>query len=253
MISVLEGQVRDRVDDAQSGSIKMWSRDPLQTLVLLNAWHPDVARWDACCAALSEPLVIGEYTVPAIELLGRLSGEIPRTVAERLRGPLEVQASRAPRDHEFQVFSPPADPRGPARLTMALLFPDDMSDEDLLALPRGEPAQRAAAAAIAAHGGRPHHLTLLAALSKDEDTSVQAAVAKGLAIWAGRTGAPPAVSEVLDQVLSEPGTRLGLAVSETLTDDESHANLEPLLRRLSVHPSAVVRWRANHALSRLSR
>lgn len=253
MISVLEGQVRDRVDDAQSGSIKMWSRDPLQTLVLLNAWHPDVARWDACCAALSEPLVIGEYTVPAIELLGRLSGEIPRTVAERLRGPLEVQASRAPRDHEFRVFSPPADPRGPARLTMALLFPDDVSDEDLLALLRGEPAQRAAAAAIAAHGGRPHHLTLLAALSKDEDTSVRAAVAKGLAIWAGRTDAPPAVSEVLDQVLSEPGTRLGLAVSETLTDDESHTNLEPLLRRLSVHPSAVVRWRANHALSRLSR
>lgn len=68
-----------------------------------------------------------------------------------------------------------------------------------------------------------------------------------------RTGAPPAVSELLDQVLSEPGVRVGLAVSETLTDDESHANLEPLLRRLPRHPSAVVRWRGNHALSRMSR
>lgn len=253
MISVLEGQVLDRVADAQSGSIKIGSRDPLQTLVLLNAWHPAVARWDACCTALSDPLVIGEYTVSAIELLGRLSGEIPQSVTERLRDPLEVQASRAPRDHEFRVFSPPADPRGPARLTMALLFPDDVSDEDLLALLRGAPTQRAAAAAIAAHGGRPHHLALLAALSKDEDTSVRAAVAKGLAIWAGHADAPPAVSELLDQILSEPGTRLGLAVSETLTDDESHANLEPLIRRLLGHPSAVVRWRANHALSRLSR
>lgn len=143
-------------------------------------------------------------------------------MAEQLREPLELQASRPPRDHEYRVFNP------------------------------RDSAQRAAAAAIAAHVGQPQHLTLLAALSKDEDTSVRAAVAKGLAIWAGRTGAPPAVSELLDQVLSEPGVRLGLAVSETLTDDQSHANLEPLLRRLSRHPSAVVRWRANHTLSRMS-
>lgn len=252
-ISVLEEQVLDRVADARSGSIKISSRDPLQTLVLLNAWHPGVARWDACCTALAEPLVIGEYTVPAIELLGRLAGEIPRTVSERLRDPLEVQASRAPHEHEMRTFSPPADPRGPARLTLALLFPDEVTNEDLLALLRGEPAQRAAAVGIAAHSGQPHHLALFAALSKDEDTAVRAAVAKGLAIWAGRTGAPPAVAELLDQVLSEPGVRLGLAASETLSADESHANLEPLLRRLSRHPSAVVRWRANHALSRMSR
>lgn len=251
MISVLEKQVLDRVADARSGSIKIGSRDPLPTLVLLSAWHPDVARWDVCCTALAEPLVVGEYTVPAIELLGRLSAEIPQSVAEQLRGPLELQASRPPRDHEYRVFNPPADPRGPAQLTLALLFPDDVTEEDLVGLLRGNPAQRAAAAAIAAHVGQPQHLTLLAALSKDEDTCVRAAVAKGLAIWAVRTGAPPAVSELLDQVLSEPGVRLGLAVSETLTDDESHANPEPLLRRLSRHPSAVVRWRANHALGRM--
>ena len=142
IISVLEGQILERVAVARSGSIKISGRDPLQTLVLMNAWHPDVARWDACCTALSEPLVIGEYTVPAIEMLGRLSGEIPKSVAERLRGPLEVQASRAPRDHEFRVFSTPADPRGPARRTIALLFPDDVSDEDLLTLLRGEAVQR---------------------------------------------------------------------------------------------------------------
>lgn len=253
MMSVLERQVLDRVADAQSGSIKIGSPDPLQTLILLNAWHPDVARWDVCCTALAEPLVIGEYTVPAIGLLGRLAGQIPQSVAEQLREPLEVQASRPPRDHEYRVFNPPADPRGPAQLTLALLFPNDVSDEDLVGLLRGDPAQRAAAAAIAAHVGQPQNLALLAALSKDADTSVRAAVAKGLAIWAGRTGAPSAVSELLDQVLSEPGVRLGLAVSETLTDDESHANLEPLLRRLSRHRSAVVRWRADRALSRMSR
>ena len=241
MISVLEGQVLATVADARSGSIKISSRDPLQTLVLLNAWHPDVARWDACCTALSEPLVMGEHTVYAIELLGRLSGEIPQNVAERLRDPLEVQASRAPHDHDVRVSSPPADPRGQARLILALLFPDDVSDEDLLSLLRGEPAQRAAAVGIAAHSGRPHHLALLAALSKDEDTSVRPAAAQGCAIWAGRPVAPPAVSELLDQVLSEPGTRLGLAVSETLTDDESHATLEPLLRRLlGIRPPASV-------------
>lgn len=253
MISVLETQVLDRVADAKSGSIKLGSRDPLHTLVLLNAWHPNVARWDACCSALAEPLVIGEYTVPAIEILGRLSREIPQSVADQLRQPLEVQASRPPHDHEYRVFNPPADPRGPAQLTLALLFPEDVSDEDLVGLLRGDPTQRAAAASIASHVGHPHHLTLLAALSKDDDTSVRAAVAKGLATWAGRSGAPSAVSELLDEVLNEPGVRLGLAVSETLSDDESHANLEPLLRRLSRHPSAVVRWRANHALSRLNR
>ncbi|MFT4085526.1 MAG: hypothetical protein QM638_23330 [Nocardioides sp.] len=253
MISVLEKQVLDRVGDAQSGSIKIGSHDPLHTLVLLSAWHPDVARWDACYTALAEPLVIGEYTVPAIELLGRLAAEIPQSVAEQLRKPLELQASRAPRDHEYRVFNPPPGPRGPAQLTLALLFPEDVSDEDLVGLLRGDPTQRAAAAAIASHVGHPHHLTLLAALSKDDDTSVRAAVAKGLAIWAGRSGRPPAVSEMLDQVLNEPGVQLGLAASETLTDDESHANLEPLLRRLSGHPSAVVRWRANYARSRLRR
>ena len=113
IISALEEQVLDRVADAKSRSIKIGSRDPLQTLVLLNAWHPDVARWGACCTALAEPLVIGEYTVPAIELLGRLSGEIPQSVSERLREPLELQASRAPHDHEVRVFNPPADPQQP--------------------------------------------------------------------------------------------------------------------------------------------
>ncbi len=56
-------------------------------------------------------------------------------------------------------------------------------------------------------------------------------------------GAPrePHTHSDLDQVLSEPGTRLGLAVSETLTDDESHGNPEPLLRRLSGHPSGFLR------------
>lgn len=109
MISVLEKQVLDRVADAHSGSIKIGSRDSLHTLVLLSAWHPDVARSDACYPALAEPLVIGQYTVPAIELLGRLSAEIPQSVAEQLRKPLELQASRPPRDHEYRVFNPPAD------------------------------------------------------------------------------------------------------------------------------------------------
>ena len=74
----------------------------------------------------AQSAVMGEHTVHAIELLRRLSGEIPQNVAARLRDALEVQASRVPRDHEFRVFSTPADPRGPARLTIALLFPDDV-------------------------------------------------------------------------------------------------------------------------------
>ncbi|MFT4085522.1 MAG: hypothetical protein QM638_23310 [Nocardioides sp.] len=99
-----------------------------------------------------------------------------------------------------------------------------MSDEDLLTLLRGEPAQRTAAVAIVAHAGRPHHLAL-AALSEDGDVAVRAAVAQDLAVWAARPDAPPGVADLLAQALSEPGTRLGFAVSETLTHDESRANL----------------------------
>lgn len=85
-ISVMEAQVLAEVADARSESIKVLTRAPLETLVLLNAWHPDVARWGACYAALSEPLVIGKYTVPAIELLGIAVRRDPakrRTAASR--------------------------------------------------------------------------------------------------------------------------------------------------------------------------
>ncbi|MGL5826848.1 MAG: HEAT repeat domain-containing protein [Nocardioides sp.] len=102
--------------------------------------------------------------------------------------------------------SAPANTKTSQPRSIELSRPTIPTTERLL---RGDPTQRAAAAAIASHVGHPHHLTLLAALPEDDDTYVRAAVAKGLAIWAGRSGAPSAVSELLDQVLNEPGVRLG--------------------------------------------
>lgn len=249
MVSALASKVNDRVAASRQGTFGLGGPDVLRALVLLNAWHPYEADWPTCVSALSEPELLGADSVGAVELLGRLARQVPSEVAEALKDPLQSLVTRTPTEAGIRIFSTPADPRGPAALTLAQLFPHEASDTDLLRLLRGDTEERAAAVGIVIAAKRTELLTLLAALTKDSDVRVRAAIARGLAEWVvGGTAEIEAV-ELLDELLDEPGTRLGLAASAALDEESVHAGLEPLLDRLDTHPSAVVRYRSRRARS----
>jgi hypothetical protein len=132
LMAAMEGQVEAILDDAKNGTVRVSDRDPLRTLVLLSIWHPTLARWKTCAKALEDPTVIGEFTIGAIELIGQATDEIPREVALLLREALKLQSTRAPLEHESRLFCPTRDPRGPAKLTYAKLFPEETSESDLV-------------------------------------------------------------------------------------------------------------------------
>ena len=249
MVSALASKVSECVAAARSGSFGIGGPDVLHALVLLNAWHPGQADWATCISALSEPALLGEHSVGAVTLLGRLARQVPAAVADSLKGPLQDMSTRKPIEASLRVFSNPVDPRGPATLTLAQLFPHEVSDTDLLRLLRGVPEERAAAVGLVVGAKRMELLSLMAALSKDHDAPVRAAVARGLAEWVVDGTAEGEAVVLLDELLSEPGTRLGLAASTALDEESVHPGLEPLLDRLDAHPSAVVRYRSHRARS----
>ncbi len=215
-------------------------------LVLLNAWHPEVADWAACEASLACPVSHPAHVEGGIRLLGRLVDQVPADVRDLLRQPLQDVAARIPAD-SFRFFGE-GDARGAAALTIALLFPETVSDGSLRQLMCGAPGQKTSAVNILIARQDPSQLNLLSVLARDADLDVRAEAAEGLANWCVRAVAMPDCAEVLRDLLEEPGVGLGVRVSRALLSSEVKPEaVEMLAAMLQSHPSAVVRTRVKLA------
>lgn len=211
-------------------------------LVLLNAWHPEVAEWSACETAVNCPVSHPMHLQEGLRLLGRLVDRVPDDVRATLQKPLRNVADRVPTDKSS--FFGPVDVRGTAAVALALMFPETVTDAWLRHLIHGTPAQRAASVNILVARQDRSQVNLLSILARDSDLDVRAEAAEGLAEWCVQEIALPDTAEVLRELLAEPGVDLGVRISRALLSDEARpAAVEMLAAMLQSHPSAVVRAR----------
>jgi HEAT repeat protein len=250
MIGHLAAKVAEQTESARSGAYGIGGNDFLHALVLLNVWHPEHANWEPCLEALAESQSIAEHIARAIGLLGAVADRLPIDLRERLKEPLQAIADRQNDPHEsFVLFVSSADARGEAVLALAQLFPELVTDAEMRKLVRGEPEQRAAAVQIIIAREDVTQLGLLAAFSKDPEVEVRAAVAYGLADWVARGVGTPGSTEVLSDLLREPGVKLGIYVSRALGEGSTDGGVDALVDQLRLHPSAIVRARVASAQS----
>ncbi|WP_179228975.1 DUF4365 domain-containing protein [Parenemella sanctibonifatiensis] len=246
MIHSLATSVTNQTAAARNGTYRMGGIDVLRTLTLLNAWHPDQAKWDPVEEALAESASHVEHIVGAIDLLGILREQVPGSERARLEPLLRELASEVKRgDSGFGAFISRSDSRASAALALARISPQSVSPAELLELLSGEPSQRAAAAEIITFQADDTQIGLLVALSADVDAEVRAAVAHGLAYWVTQGVARPLSALALKKLLAEPGLQLGKHVSEALANADGDG-AELLAQMLHDHPSTVVLVRLRH-------
>jgi hypothetical protein len=241
-VAALSQAVLNQVEEAKKGADGLGGPEPLGALVLLNAWHPEVAEWSACETALGCPVSHPMHLQEGLRLLGRLVDRVPDDVRATLQQPLSDIADRLPAD-TFSFFGQ-ADVRGTAAVALALLFPETVTDAWLRHLIHGTPAQRAASVDILVARQDSSQVNLLSILASDSDPDVRAEAAEGLATWCVQEIGLPDSAEVLQELLAEPGVDLGVRISRTLLSDEAKpVAVEMLAAMLQSHPSAVVRAR----------
>ena len=244
-IESLGRAVRHQLDDARRGAFSMSVYDSLDALVLLNTWHPDVSDWHAVEEILSFPGAHPDHIGGGIRRLGVLAEHIPAIVRDRMRPHLERLAHSAAPD-PGRLFRASIDTRSEAAIALALLYPDGVSDADLLTLLQGDAPLRLAAVQIVADRGLESDLSLLAVLANDADVDVRAGAVEGLASWVVRDIAAAAASDILRNLLAEAGPQLAVRVSGAFLRDGDGADEGAgrlLAGMLSDHSSAIVRQR----------
>lgn len=241
-IAALSEAVLHQVEEAKKGAYGLGGPEPLGALVLLNAWHPEVADWRACETALNCPVSHPMHLQEGLRLLGRLVDRVPQDLRAAVKQPLNDVAGRVPAD-SFNFFGQ-VDVRGTAAVALALMFPETVTDTSLRHLMEGTAARRAAAVQILIARQDPSQLNLLSILTGDLELDVRAVAAEGLATWCVQEIAMPDCAEVLQDLLAEPGVGLGVQISRALLSDEAKpAAVETLAAMLQSHPSAIVRTR----------
>lgn len=242
-IESLGRAVRDQADAARCGSFGLGGYDALDALVLLNAWHPEVSDWDAVEEILSFPGAHPEHVGGGIRRLGVLAEHVPGIVRDRLRPHLERLARSAAPDPAM-VFRSSIDARRESAIALAVLYPDGVSDADLMTLLRGDAPLRLAAVEIVTARGLESDLSLLAVLTNDADLDVRAGAVEGLSSWIARGVSSVEASDLLRKVLAEAGPQFAVRVSGALLRDGVDEGAASLLAgMLSDHPSAIVRQR----------
>ncbi len=247
-IVAIAGRVEAQTESARKGTYGFGGHDVLHALILLDTWHPAVADWATVCGALTEPKMSEEHLVESLKLLATLAAHIEEPVRLTLRRPLENVRDRTEFPRAFAASSDGTAITGLARVALASLFPGSIDTKSLVTLVQGDPGDRAAVASILAARGKESSLLTLAALSKDEDCSVRAAAARGLARWVVNGTARDESLALLRALLAESGIALGFAVAEALPIDECGDGLHHLAELLADHPSATVRAHAARTL-----
>lgn len=231
--------VHQEVAAARAGVHGFGGDSPLRRLVLLNVWYPDSADWTPCIEAVSEKNSGPNDLAPGLELMVPFAERIPVEVKEQLRAPLQRLSSTAP-DGPLVGFGR-SDVRGDAALLLVSLFPDELSEDHLLALLRGTSVQIAAAVRIVADRHLVVDLPLFAVLATNDDAEVKAAVAAALADWVALGVGGTAPLELLKTILDEPGVRLAVQVTCSVAQQERSKGAGELLDLLENHQSATVR------------
>lgn len=235
-------QVRREIADSQRGTIKFGSERAAADLVILNAWHPDSADWDAVADFLEADTVpVSQKHEVLLGLCGR-ADEIPEKPRKRIVAASEHLADAPPSD----LFSPVEQTRDvwPAATLFGISAGQDELQADrrvakLLAL---GVRHKQWAPLIAGESGRALDLGLIVALVSDPDPRIRSSAAEPLAraVAAGEGG--EIARAVLTRACEDPGVEVPYRIAVGLRAIESDDVLvSEIMEKLRGHISAAVR------------
>ena len=233
---------------AQNGTFSGGGVDVGSALVILNAWHPDSAKWDPLLRLLDADVVSPGDKHAALDSLEALVDRVPTEVREALV-PIALRIARGEAPQVPDPFGGPSTVAGRAtRLLIAVggLDAEESADRLVDLLLGGSPDRRWAAH-VASRSENAEQVGVLVALSADADPTVRVAAATGLAraVVAGEGGR--AAERALQACIADPGALVPNHVAATLREAGGDS-AEELLGPLRQHPSGHVRTAADGQL-----
>jgi hypothetical protein len=241
-----EGQIRA----AQAGRFGMGGHDVGSDLALLNAWHPEAAKW----TPLLDLLMHAEVTIHdkrgTLQTLASLAAQLPDDIKVQLK-PLAISIADRTAPQPVSVFGDERDLVGEAaNLAVALGPPDpNWSTRILLDLLSGRPDHRYWAALIARRLKRPQDTGVLVSLTQDPNPDVRAGAAAGLASLVSMESEDSIVASALQHCLRDPGRKVPATIAVVLADAGDRGPVaRHALNALRTHPSAFVRATVARAL-----
>jgi hypothetical protein len=249
-IDALADQVEGQVQDAKAGSFGIGGRDVGSDLAVLNAWHPDAAKWTPLFDLLADDAVAIDHKRGSLETLASLAEQLPSDIQTRLTPIATAIAERSPSGHT-SLFDDGRDLVGEgANLGVALgTVSADWIAGMLLGLLSGGAHHRYWAALIVRRLKRPQDTGILVALAQDPDPDVRAAAAAGLASLVTTEQSNTLAVSALKQCLRDPGRKVPATIAVVLAESNGDdAVAQEALNQLRTHSSAYVRATATRAL-----
>jgi hypothetical protein len=238
MLNQLAQRSAEQLEKARLGSTNIGGFNYLDILVQLNLLFPKLANWAPLEVALADVATPANHIADALRRLGNYGDQVPQNVKARLRPMLEVLALRPPTGKPHFSFGEELDARGPSSLSLAMLYPAEITDLEIAKLLIGELGQRVSAVEIIVSRYDERQLCLLAALAHDSNIEVRQIAVRGLAAWLANGICVDPVGELLLELLSQPGVAIGLAVCQGLSTGKAPMEI---LEALADNPSSVVR------------
>lgn len=249
LIQVLVEGIGSQLDEARKGSFSFGGHDLGHIFVILNAWHPGIAKWSAVMALLSEPRAHPSHIYGAINTIGRLEKQIGESEKAELKPILYDVAQRSSLFSEEELWSKGEDPQSAAKLALARLYPEDVTDSVLRNLLRGSNEDRRALASLLGDRKNRGDMSILFALSQDEDPDIRVNAIVSLARWVSQDGADEEVLDEVTRLVQLAGPRVAKLLSSYLEGRPPGDVRAALLDILKDHPSGLVRTRVSRAVT----
>lgn len=249
MIQHLVNRIDSQVEEAQNGSYLLGGPELGQALVVLNAWHPEVARWASVEQLLSESASHPSHIIDTLTSLGVVANQL--SIAEKMCfKPILKRISQRPEYERDSVFVPLGmTPQAAAKLALLRLFPEEVVDSAIEQLLAGTQSEREIAATVAGERRAGGDRMLLGCLARDEHPRVRVSAIVELAKWIASGEYESASIAMLTKLIQLGGPHVAGQVCGQLTELTKSEARDAILQSFIDHPSALVRTRALSGLT----
>ena len=237
VIDKLVSGIEQQILDLTNGNLNIGGSDFAATLILLNAWHPEVAVWEPISELFTTPSPFRAHLTKSLKGLRGHSKRIPTEVVDRLVPPLHDLMVTPPSTHPFFRNE---DVRGRAASALAALRPAAISDEELWDLLQGNAHQRAAAVEVVVGKGLSGRYDTLVAMSRDRDPWVRAVIANQIARTTPEDGDAIRL-KLISRLLSNEGTLVAQMVANIINSSPPDVETDQAVGMLRENVSADVR------------
>ncbi|MFV9426906.1 DUF4365 domain-containing protein [Rhodococcus aetherivorans] len=230
-------RIDSMITDMGRGTFRISAHDIGATLVLINVWHRDHARWEPVRKLLTfSASTWMTYLSGMLTHLRRLADHIPDDIRVTLVGPLRTLMLTGVSDHLVKE-----DVRGLAAGALAAIDPDSITDTELWELMCGPTREhKEAAIRVIAARGLDRAVDTLWSLSRDKDPWIRAIVVNQLT-FASSQHDDPRLSALLERLLDDHGTLTARMAAIALRDAPRSEPGDRLAEQLRNHISAQVR------------